>query len=176
MQKTIYTLNSSWETFAEKFIYKVWDIAPEALDELLSSISILSKTELSPAECAKVAVGFRRCIEKITEQITPSLSTQEKSEMKAKRKGEYKFRLEIYIKTKLAKSEPYQDYLLAELEEISTRVEKLYNLGNKGIHENWVREVFEIVGLRLVLLMYELLYPLKVVKPITVYEKGIFEE
>ena len=54
-------------------------------------------------------------------------------------------------------SKPYCDYVEAELDEISTRINKLYNLSNKGIHEDWFRKAFSILMLRLVLLINDLL-------------------
>ena len=126
IQTTILLLGDEWGVQAEKAIYALRDSIPEALDELILGVEELSKPNLSPASCAKAAVNFRRCLDKIAETLEPTLSSSEKSA--AKSMGEYKFRLKIFVNKKLSQSEPYRDYVEAELDEISTRVNKLYNL------------------------------------------------
>jgi len=161
IQKTILLLGDEWEVQAEKAIYALRDSVPEALDELILGVEELSKLDLSSAGCAKAAVNFRRCLDKIAETLEPTLSSSEKAATKGM--GEYKSRLKVFISKKLSQSAPYRDYVESELEEISTRVSKLYNLSNKGVHEDWFRKAFSMLVLRLVLLINDLLttYPSK---------------
>lgn len=152
IQTTILLLGDEWRVQAEKAIYALRDSTPEALDELILGIEELSKPNLSSAGCAKAAVNFRRCLEKLAETLEP---TVEKAATKVM--GEYKSRLKLFVDKKLSQSEPYRGYVEAELNEISTRISKLYNLSNKGIHEDWFRKAFSILVLRLVLLINDLL-------------------
>ena len=155
IQTAILLLGDEWGVQAEKAIYALRDSIPEALDDLILGIKELSKPNLSSAWCAKAAVNFRRCLDKIAETLEPTLSSSEKAATKGM--GDYKSRLKIFVDKKLSQSEPYRDYVKTELDEISTRISKLYNLSNKGIHEDWFRKAFSMLVLRLVLLINDLL-------------------
>lgn len=61
-------------TIGAGFFLQLMGIAPDVVQELVSGISTLIKQELTAAECAGIAVNFRRCLEKIAEAITPLLS------------------------------------------------------------------------------------------------------
>ena len=121
IQTTILLLGDEWGVQAEKAIYAMRDAVPEALDELILGVEELSKPNLSSAGCAKVAVSFRRCLEKMAETLEPTLEKAATKNM-----GEYKSRLRVFVDKKLSQSKPYHDYVEAELNEISTRIDKLY--------------------------------------------------
>ena len=66
-------------------------------------------------------------MELLAESLTPRLTAREKKEAKSQRKGEYKYRLGKYIKEQISQNREYQLHVEAELEELSTRLDKLYN-------------------------------------------------
>lgn len=151
-------LKDLWDINVEQALYRLMDLAPQAWQEFAMGIQTLHY-EISPASCAQVSVNFRRTLELLAESLTPPLTASEKKEARRQRKGEYKYRLSKYIKEYLSHSKAYQSYVEAELEELSTRLDKLYNLGNKGIHENWLYPAISTVALRLVLLLVDILSP-----------------
>ena len=112
-------------------------------------------------------------MEKIAEAITPLLSDDWEIK-EAKKVGVYKYRLIKYIKEKNDKR--YSNYMEDELKELHTRVQKLYNIGNSGVHEDWLRSAFTTTALRLILLISDFFLPTKIIKPKIIYEPGIFEE
>lgn len=158
--------SDQWEVNVETLLYNLQDIAPEAVSELKSASDKLMQEHLSAADCAQIAVNLRRCLEKTADVLMPATSNRKEQD--------YKGRLKEFIVQKLGNAKYYNEYVEAELLELFTRIEKLYNMGNKGVHENWMPQVFSVVVLRLVLLLRELLLPLKNVKPTVYYDPGVF--
>ncbi len=167
-------LGDEWGAQSEQVIAKLLDIAPEAVEELITAVTVLADPNSSAATSAQVAVSLRRCLEKIADSLTPPLTEKEKG--KGNSKGEYKYRLGKYVTERLSHTKAYRDYLQSELDELCVRIEKLYNLGNKGIHEDWLRHVFSSVALRLILLAGDLVMPRKVVKPKLIYEDVLLDD
>lgn len=174
IQNTISLIGSEWNIQAERVFLRLMDVSPDAVEELVSGIAILNKEELTAAECAGVAVNFRRCLEKIAEAITPPLDKSESRSNECRDMGIYKYRLIKYIKGKGDKE--YDGYMEDELEELYTRIKNLYNICNSGIHKDWLKPAFTTTVLRLILLISEFFLPTKIIKPTVIYEPGIFGE
>ncbi len=158
MFRALYVFEDLWEVSAEHILYKLRDVSPTACEEIVTGILSIDQS-MSPPVCAQISVNFRRAMEMLADSITPPLTEKERREARLQRKGEYKYRLSKYIKENLSGAKHYQAYLDSELEELSTRMEKLYNLGNKGVHEDWICPAIRMIALRLVLLIGDLLYP-----------------
>ena len=104
IQTTILLLSDEWGVQSEKAIYALRDFIPEALSDFILGVEELSKPNLSPAGCAKAAVNFRRCLDKIAEALEPSLSPSDKAA--TNNMGEYKSRLKVFVNKKLSQSNP----------------------------------------------------------------------
>jgi len=154
MQQTITILKDEWESHSEKTIYKLQDIAPDALEELLSAIQILEMPILSSSDCAQMAVTFRRCLEKITDVYCPPAKPKDREQ------GWVKRQWKEFLEKKFSDNKAYGDYVRAEilgLDDGIGRLETLYKMGNKGVHGDWQPRVFTSVALRMVLLVNDLL-------------------
>lgn len=167
VQRTTRFLNQEWEVTCEHVLYKLFDVAPDAADELKSAVVKLKEPNLDAADCAHLAVSFRRCLEKVADVLSPAKSNNQKDK--------YKPRLVDYVKDRLSATSSYADYVEGELIEMGTRIEKLYNMGNKGIHEDWFREALSTVALRLIVLLNDLLIPVAPAKAITLLEADFFD-
>jgi hypothetical protein len=158
-------LEDEWRIHAERTLHVLQEIAPDALVELKLAIDKLSLSKLSSADCAQIGVSLRRCLEKVTDVISPSQSNNDREE--------YKKRLLKYIE-KLIQTKDYNEYLQSDTTELWTRIDKLWIICNKAVHEDWSPQVFSLVTIRVILLLRELLLPLKNVKPPVYYDPGSF--
>ncbi len=166
--KVLRILKDECEFRSEEVLYKLKDIAPQAFEELITAIISLEKNNNTPAECAQIAANFRRCFEKLADVLMPATSN--------KQKDKYKDRLKKYVNKRLIKSKLYQEYLSIEIDEIGTRIEKAFNMGNKGIHEDWLCSAFSKLAIRIIILINDLIMDLKVKKSSIYYEAAVFEE
>ena len=164
--KMSHLLKEEWEIQVEIALHKLEDVAPHALTELKSAIDKLSMSKLSPADCAQIAINLRRFLEKIANTLIPPKSNKDKER--------YKDRLAWYIREKLSRTKYYENHVEAELNDLVNRVEKLYIMSNKGVHEDYSPQAFSIVILRVIILTRELLLPIKSVKPSVQFEPGLF--
>jgi len=146
-------LTEEWENNCEHAIYKLRDVVPEAAEDLRLAIEELKVPRLSPAISAQVAVNLRRCMDKFIDVINPPKGTNDKRKPRE--------RLKDYINANLRHSVRYADYLNSEAMELTTRIDNLYDLLNDGVHSDWLHSVFTLVTLRLVMLLGELLTPIR---------------
>ncbi len=164
-----------WGTHCEQIIYKLHESVPEALEELVSATRILSKARCSSSECAQIAVNLRRCLDKIADFLVPELSKSEEKQFNQNGiAGVSKVKLAKYIKEKLSQNEYYGEYLESELDELVNKVVKIYNISNKGVHNDWFYyQAFSILSLRVILLINDLLMPQNIVRPTTIYSSAL---
>lgn len=160
--RSIDILKEEFQFRNEEVLHKLLDIAPDSAKELITGIISLDREVISSSECAQIATNFRRSLEKLADIISPSKSSSEKQD--------YKGRLKRYILEKLAVSKFYGEYLSTEIDEILLRLEKVYNMGNKGIHEDWLHPVISKLALRLIILFNDLIMPQKLNKPSVYFE------
>lgn len=174
IEQALMFMKDEWDIQSSNGLYKLRDTAPNALKELLSGVRELTKPNFKSDDCAKLALSLRRCLDSLAETITPPPTNKEKKSSEYEKRGETKFRLAKHIKEQLKYEKPYADYLETELNELSYRVDKLYNLSNKGIHEDWLCNGFSVLTLQLVLLINELFIPRKL-KTRVMYDFTPFE-
>jgi hypothetical protein len=151
IQRAVQILRDEWELHAEQTIYRLQDAAPDALGEFTIAVEVLSKPNLSPADCAQIAVSLRRTIEKITEIYCPAEDHTP---------GWVKRRWEEFVDKQFADSKPYGDYFKSEilgLEDTIGRLITANKMGHKGVHEDWGPRVFRSIVLRMIPLLSDLL-------------------
>lgn len=140
-------LGNEWEVQCERTLYALQERVPDALNEFLAATEILSKSELSPADGAQVAVNLRRTLEHLTRFVCPP--SKESPGWVKRQWREYREQ----HKKKLGK---YGDFLAFEAFETNGSIdilEAMCDMGNKGVHEDWDPLIFRGIVLRLLLLM-----------------------
>lgn len=163
ISSAIEIITNEWQIITEQTIYKLLDIIPDAVEELISISHNINKYSLSVAECASVAVNVRRIYEKLGNYLNSNSSDG------------YRTKIEKFINDKFKDTKPYQDYLQSELREVSTRMDKLIALTNKGIHEDWMVNAIKTIILRSIVTLKEIILPVKVVKPTVLFDESIFD-
>lgn len=166
LQKSVRQLTDQWEVVAERVIYKLSDVIPESVEALEAAIAKLGSYLLTSDDCSHIAVSCRRCLERAADRLEPATNRNED--------GKYKERLHRYVQNRFSATRQYRQYLQAELVELSTRIDKLYNMGNAGVHDDWHRSAFATVVMRVILLLDELLAPLPPANPITLLSSDLF--
>lgn len=164
IRQAINGISDEWQVVAEQVVQAMLDTVPDAVDELISAFEIIAQGSLTAAEAASVAVNIRRIFEKLGGYFVPGTDDLRPRE-----------KLEKYVQERFPTTRPYQDYLKHEIRETAERIDKLYGLTNKGVHEDWMAQATRIVALRSILTFHELLLPVKVTKPNVYLEEGIFE-
>jgi hypothetical protein len=148
IQIAIQQLGDEWEVQSERTLYALQDRVPDALEEFLATTEVLSKSELSPADGAQIAVNLRRTLEHLTRFVCP-VEGKEKPGWVKQQWHKYRSRNE-------EKLDKYGDLLAFEALSANEKIGKLeamYQMGNKGVHEDWDPQVFRGIVLRLLLLM-----------------------
>lgn len=176
IHQALQILGDEWEVQAERTIYMMQDLAPDAVAELCMGIEVLAKPDLSPSECAHVALNLRRCLERLADAITPPLTREERQSSECRQLGEYKLRLKRYVHQQLGKTPEYSEYVDVELDDLANRIRSLYNLGNKGVHQNWARHAFAMAVMQTIMLVNDLIILRRVLKPSVLYEPAILED
>jgi hypothetical protein len=151
--QTIVFLQDEWNSILERTIYKLRDVSPSSLEHLLTATSVLSKASLTIADGSTTGVHLRRCIEEITQVFC--LPTDDKP-------GWVKRSWSKFLKEMLDENErdEYKNYLSGEISGVDSaigRLDMLYRLNNKGVHESPDPREFAGVALRLILLLSDLL-------------------
>lgn len=164
IQKAIRDTRDEWSVIVEQIIHTLLDTVPDAVNELISAVEVIGKGPLTVAECANVAVNIRRVYEKLGAYLAPD-----------RPKDKYREQLKRHVKQRFSASKPYQEYVEAEIDEIANRIDKMINLTNKGVHEDWMAQAISIIALRSILTIRELLSPVKVISPNVYFESGLFE-
>jgi predicted nucleic acid-binding protein len=148
IQVAIQQLADEWEVQSERTLYALQDRVPDALEEFLAATEVLSKPELSPSDSAQIAVNLRRTLEHLTRFACPD-DGKEGPGWVRRRWGKYS----EHNAEKLGK---YGDLLVCEAvgaHRAISKLEAMYQMGNKGVHENWDPQIFRGIVLRLLLLM-----------------------
>lgn len=148
IQIAIQQLGDEWEVQSERTLYALQDRVPDALEEFLAATEVLGTPELSPADGAQIAVNLRRTLEHLTRFVCP-VEGKEKP-------GWVKQQWHKYRSQNEEKLDKYGDLLAFEALSANEKIGKLeamYKMGNKGVHEDWDPQVFRGIVLRLLLLM-----------------------
>jgi hypothetical protein len=66
-----------------------------------------------------------------------------------------------YVEERMNQPEEYANYQKAEIDEFATRLDTLWVMIHKGVHEDWVQGALRPLVLRLILLLNDLLIPVK---------------
>lgn len=162
----ISSLNEEWAACSEPTLARLHAVAPEACRELLAAIESLGDVELDAATCRKVSINLRRCMELLADVLAPQDPT--------KKDEGFQCRLKRHIKTRLKPNKNYAAYLDADLTELAKRMETLWKLLHKGVHEDWMHTALPPLLLRMMLLIRELLLPVKPVASRVVLEDDLF--
>jgi len=168
VQKSVRRLTDEFEVNTEREFYKLNDVSPDALQALEAAISKMSDYSWTAEDCSHIALSCRRCLDKATDMLEPAKNRDEQDK--------YKDRLTRYVQTRFAHTKPFRQYVESEIAELDTRIKKLYNMGNAGVHEDWHRRAFATVIMRVVLLLDDLLSPLAPAKPITIIPPDLFKQ
>jgi hypothetical protein len=126
----------------------------------------MSNYSWTAEDCSHIALSCRRCLDKAADILEPARNRDGQDKPKV--------RLKRFVETRFAHTKPFRQHIESEIDEIITRIEKLYNIGNAGVHDDWHRRAFATVIMRVVLLLDDLLSPLAPAKPIVVIPPDLF--
>jgi hypothetical protein len=146
------TLVDHLDGVADQVLLRLSDIAPPLPDMLYSAFQRLEHLETSE-DLAQASLTCRRILENLADVVYPP----RKELVNGRRVGdkEYRNRLWAYISDCLSSRE--KELLLAELNDIGGRVDKLYDLSNKGIHDKVSLSEARRLLLGEVILLYDIL-------------------
>lgn len=146
------TLVDHLDGVADQVLLRLSDIAPQLTDMLYSAFQRLEHLETSE-DLAQASISCRRILENLADVVYPP----RKELVGGRRVGdkEYRNRLWAYISDCLSGRE--KELLLAELNDIGRRVEKIDALANKGIHDKVSLSEVRRLLLGEVILLYDLL-------------------
>jgi hypothetical protein len=158
------TLVDHLDSVADQVLLRLSDIAPQLADVLYSAFQRLEHLETSE-DLAQASLTCRRILKYLADVVYPP----RKELVEGRRVGdkEYRNRLWAYISDCLSGRE--KELLLAELNDIGGRVEKLDALANKGIHDKVSLSEARRLLLGEVILLYDILIlsppPMKSIVP-----------
>jgi len=146
------TLVDHLDGVADQVLLRLSDIAPQLTDVLYSAFQRLEHLETSE-DLAYASLSCRRILENLADVVYPP-----RKELVGGRRvtnKEYRNRLWAYISDCLSGSE--KELLLAELNDIGGRVDKIDALANRGIHDKVNLSEARRLLLGEVILLYDLL-------------------
>ena len=146
------TLADHLNGVADQVLLRLSDIAPQLPDMLYSAFQRLEYLETSE-DLAYASLSCRRILENLADVVYPP-----RKELVGGRRvagKEYRNRLWAYISDRLSGRE--KELLLSELNDIGRRVDKLYDLSNKGIHDKVSLSEARRLLLGVVILLYDIL-------------------
>jgi hypothetical protein len=158
------TLVDHLDSVADQVLLRLSDIAPQLADVLYSAFQRLEHLETSE-DLAQASLTCRRILKYLADVVYPP----RKELVEGRRVGdkEYRNRLWAYISDCLSGRE--KELLLAELNDIGGRVDKLDALANKGIHDKVSLPEARRLLLGEVILLYDILIlsppPMKSIVP-----------
>ena len=146
------TLINHLDGVADQVLLRLSDMAPQLTDVLYSAFQRLEHLETSE-DLAYASLSCRRILENLADVVYPP-----RKELVGGRRvadKEYRNRLWAYISDRLSGRE--KELLLSELNDIGRRVDKLYDIANKGIHDKVSLSEARRLLLGEVILLYDIL-------------------
>jgi hypothetical protein len=145
---------------ADHLLMRLSDLAPHICEMLYSAFQRLEQPETTE-DMAQASVSCRRILKAVADVLYPA--REEKVGGHDVTDGNYRNRLWAFVRDHVSGRE--QELILAELEDVGNRVEKLDNLAHKGVHDRInlgeVRRLLigEVVLLYDLLVLTRTLYP-----------------
>lgn len=146
------TLTNHLDGVADQVLLRLSDLAPQLTDVLYSAFQRLEHLETSE-DLAQASLSCRRILENLADAVYPHRDELVEGRMVTEKN--YRNRLWAYISDCLSGRE--KELLLAELNDIGGRVEKLDALANKGIHDKVSLSEARRLLLGEVILLYDIL-------------------
>ena len=146
------TLIDHLDGLADQVLLRLSDIAPQLHSMLYSAFQRLEHLETSE-DLAQASLTCRRILENLADVVYPP--RKELVEGRRVTDKEYRNRLWAYISDCLSGRE--KELVLSELNDIGGRVDKLYALANKGLHDKVIISEARRLLLGEVILLYDIL-------------------
>jgi len=124
-------LSSRLSQLAEDVLLHVGDLNPKLQEILYAAFKTFYSIQ-TPEEIAQVALSCRRFLENLADILYPPRS--EKVNDRIVDAAKYRNRLWLYIEERLDVSEQVKDLVKVGLKDLGSRIDKIDNLANKGLH------------------------------------------
>jgi len=124
-------LSSRLSQLAEDVLLQAGDLNPKLQEILYASFKTFYSVQ-TPEEIAQVALSCRRFLENLADVLYPPRS--EKVNNRIVDAARYRNRLWRYIEERLDVSEQIKDLVRVGLHDLGSRIDKIDDLANKGLH------------------------------------------
>jgi hypothetical protein len=141
---------------ADEILLRVASLDPRLRDELYAALRTFDRIQ-TPAEIAQVALSCRRIIERLADALYPPRT--EPAGGRNVGRDAYRNRLWAYVKERLQGDQ--RRLVLAELQDLGNRVDRVDQLAQKGLHT----QISQMDVRRLILALLGLAYDLLTLSP-----------